>query len=239
MSSLQAYHSSLDYAYAPGMFPAMECLLKRPEAVRRVLISSKAGDTAGVMQLKRLCSELNIRVEEADRALARISQKENCFAAAVFQKTEGELHADAPHVVLVSPGDQGNVGTILRTCLGVGLKNIALIRPCVDVFDPKVIRASMGAMFAMEVKTYDDFDAYFGAFQNRAIYPFMLDGAVYLNDVMIRRPYTLVFGNEGSGLPKAFAQLGQAVRIPHSEEIDSLNLSVAVAIGAYHFTNRG
>jgi len=41
---------------------------------------------------------------------------------------------------------------------------------------------------------------------------------------------------EGSGLPPEFAGLGQAVRIPHSDRIDSLNLSVAVAIGAYAFT---
>jgi len=53
----------------------------------------------------------------------------------------------------------------------------------------------------------------------------------------VQTPYALVFGNEGSGLPPEFAQMGQAVRIPHSNEIDSLNLSIAVGIGAYAFVH--
>ena len=66
----------------------------------------------------------------------------------------------------------------------------------------------------------------------------MLDGSKLLDEACrdVRTPYALVFGNEGSGLPPEFAGLGQAVRIPHSDRIDSLNLSVAVAIGAYAFT---
>ena len=50
--------------------------------------------------------------------------------------------------------------------------------------------------------------------------------------------WTLVFGNEGSGLPAAFATMGQPVRIPSNERIDSLNLSIAAAIGIYGFTRR-
>ena len=47
--------------------------------------------------------------------------------------------------------------------------------------------------------------------------------------------WTLVFGNEGRGLPKEFASLGQPVRIESSEKVDSLNLAVAAAIGIYEF----
>lgn len=238
MSSLKVYDAGLDYAYAPGMFPAMECLLKRPEAVRRVLVHSKTRDSDGAMQLMRLCSELRIRVEEADKALQRISGKDNCFAAAVFSKFQDALSTDGAHMVLHNPGDQGNVGTILRTCLGLGIKSVALIRPCVDVFDPKVIRASMGAMFSMRIGCFDDFDAYRHTYPGHSLYPFMLDGAVSVNDVAIQKPYALVFGNEGSGLPAVFQRMGQGVRIPHSDEIDSLNLAVAAAIGAYVFVNR-
>ena len=53
-----------------------------------------------------------------------------------------------------------------------------------------------------------------------------------------RTPFSLIMGNEGSGLPPEFAHMGQAVRIPHSDEIDSLNLSVAAAIGMYVFAER-
>ena len=45
MPSLSPYKAELDYGYAPGVFPAMECLLHRPECVRRVLLHSKAAGT--------------------------------------------------------------------------------------------------------------------------------------------------------------------------------------------------
>ena len=67
----------------------------------------------------------------------------------------------------------------------------------------------------------------------------MLDGAIELDAACAgrREPYALVFGNEASGLPPEFGRLGQSVVIPHSSAIDSLNLAVAVSIGAYAFTH--
>jgi len=240
MPSLQAYDAKLDYSYAPGVFPSMECLLNRPETVRRLLVHSQSQDSEGVQKLTALCQEKRIRVEVADKALSRISGKENCFAAAVFEKRPGQLEKSAPHVVLHNPSDFGNLGTILRTCLGFGVKSLAIIRPAADVFDPRVIRASMGAMFSLNVKVYDTFEDYRREFPEHTLYPFMLDGSCPLEEAAAspQKPFALVFGNEGRGLPPMFAQLGRAVRIPHSDQIDSLNLSIAAAIGIYTFMNR-
>ena len=116
---------------------------------------------------------------------------------------------------------------------------MALIRPCVDVFDPRVVRASMGSLFSLRIKVYEDFDAYLAEHPGRMLYPFMLDGSRSLPDVLagpVPAAWTLVFGNEGSGLPPKFARMGQPVRIPSNEKIDSLNLSIAAAIGIYGFT---
>lgn len=241
MPSLSPYKSDLDYGYAPGVFPSVECLLHRPDCARRVLLHSKAEGTEGAEKLIRLAQELHIRVEIADKALARISGKENCFAAAVFGKFDDPLCKDRPHVVLHHPSDCGNAGTILRTALGFGVEDIALIRPCVDVFDPRVVRASMGSLFSLRVRMYDDFAAYEAEHPGRALYPFMLDGSRSLPDVLageIPDNWSLIFGNEGSGLPPEFAAMGQPVRIPSNEKIDSLNLSIAAAIGIYGFTQR-
>ena len=65
--------------------------------------------------------------KEADKALARISGKENCFAAVVFAKFQDALDGDKPHVVLHNPSDCGNVGTILRSCETVSLLRVELI----------------------------------------------------------------------------------------------------------------
>ena len=88
MPALSAYKADLDYSYAPGIFPSMECLEHRPEKVRRLLVHSDvhSGPRPGMERLMGLASDLGIRIEDADRALARVSGKENCYAAAVFEK---------------------------------------------------------------------------------------------------------------------------------------------------------
>ena len=236
MPSLQAYSRTLDYSYAPGMFPSMEALLNAPQRVRRLLLSSRAEGTEGAQKLTALCEQQHIRVEIADKALSRLSSKENCFAAAVFEKAQETLQAGA-HVVLHHPADTGNLGTILRTALGMGYLDIAIIRPAADVFDPHVVRASMGALFSLRVREYDDFETYRAEFPNQALYPFMLDGSTDLETAVqtARAPLSLIFGNEGAGLPSEFAAMGRPVRIAHSGKIDSLNLSIAAAIGMYEF----
>lgn len=238
MPSLKGYSSDLEYSYAPGVFPSLELMRVRPECATRLLLSERA-QGEGVEKLRQVCREHGVREEIADKALRRISGKDNCFAAVVFEKWQAELLPDAPHVVLHHPMDEGNLGTIQRTLLGLGLKDIAVIRPAADAFDPHVVRATMGALFSLRLKQYDSFEVYRQEYPAHRLYPFMLDGSVMLEEAVgqVQKPYALVFGNEGSGLPPEFAEMGQAVRIPHSNEIDSLNLSIAVGIGAYAFVH--
>lgn len=238
MPALKAYSSDLEYSYAPGVFPSMEIMKHRPEAALRLLLSERA-QGEGIEKLRALCREHRVREEIADKALSRISGKQNCYAAVVFGKWQSELCREHPHVVLHHPMDEGNLGTIQRTLLGLGVTDIAVITPAADVFSPHVVRATMGAVFSLSVKQYADFDDYRREYPEHVLYPFMLDGSVMLEEAVanVKRPWTLVFGNEGSGLPPEFADYGQAVRIPHSNAIDSLNLAMAAGIGTYAFVH--
>jgi len=240
VAKLEAYDKSLDYSYAPGIFPATECLKNAPKRCLRLLLSSASEKSEGAAKLRSAAESCGVRVEIADRALERISKKENCFAAMVYKKQEGVFCENAPHVVLVNPSDSGNLGTILRTALGFGLTNIAIIRPAVDSDDPRVTRASMGAAFSLNVRHFDSFDAYRAEFPDRQLFPFMLTGAVPLGEAVkkVSGAYSLVFGNEATGLPDVFAQYGISTLIPHSNQIDSLNLAIAAGIGMYAFQNR-
>ena len=240
MPSLEKYSRELDYSYTPGVFPSMEALTKRPDSVRRLLISEKL-EGEGKEKLLDRCAQLRVRVEVADKALSRISGKENCFAAAVVEKRYDRL-APGRHVVLHHISDAGNLGTVLRTALGFGYRDIAVIRPAADSYDPRVIRASMGAIFSLRLREYDSFAQYREEFPGQMLYPFMLDGSVMLEEAVGEHPpfeSSLVFGNEGAGLPAEFSAMGKPVRIPHSGDIDSLNLSIAAAIGMYAFMNAG
>lgn len=240
MPKLQPYHRELPYSYALGLYPAMSCLEKRPDLCQRLLVHSRAGEGEGVARLLALAAEKGVRVETADRVIEREARKENVFAAMVFRKEQQDLAAEKPHIVLHQPSDSGNLGTILRTCLGFGLPDIAIIRPAADPYDPRTVRASMGALFGLRLAMYDDFSDYRAACLGHALFPFMLEGAAPLSAVRppIETPWALIFGNEAKGLPPDFASVGQAVRIEQGGEIDSLNLSVAVAVGAYVFVHR-
>lgn len=240
MARLESYDKSLDYSYAPGIFPATECLKNAPERCLRLLLSSASEKSEGAQHLRAQAEALGVRTEIADRALERISKKENCFAAMVYRKAEGVFDADSPHIVLHHPSDSGNMGTILRTALGFGLRNVAVIRPAVDSDDPRVTRASMGAAFSLGVRHFDSFKAYREEFPDRQLFPFMLTGAVPLQEAVARvaGPFSLIFGNEASGLPDAFAEMGVSTLIPHSGKIDSLNLAIAAGIGMYAFTQK-
>lgn len=129
MPALSPYKSELDYAYAPGIFPAMECLLHRADCAGGCFCIPRPR----VPRARRSSSPWRGATMSAwrrpTRPWARVSGKENCFAAVVFTKFQDTLNGDKPHVVLHNPSDCGNVGTILRTALGFGVEDVALIRP--------------------------------------------------------------------------------------------------------------
>ena len=238
MPKLEPYSRKLDYSYQLGVFPSLMLLEARPDCALRLLLHPQGLENEGVIKLREKCAALGVREELAERVLRRESKKDNCFAGLVFRKFDCPLDPADSHAVLCQITDNGNAGTAMRSLLGFGIRDMAVVRPCVDVFDPHVLRASMGAFFKLRVRVYDDFDAYHAEFPDRPLYPFMLDGTQPLNRVAPKAvpPFSLVFGNEQTGLPPRFAQLGQSVFIPQSPEIDSFNLAVAVSVGAYAFT---
>ncbi len=234
---LKSYKKDFDYSYTLGVFPTLELLNFQIDNVIKVIISQSGMDNQGVIKILDVCKEKNIEVQINDKAINRISKKENCYAIGVFKKYSLRLSASNNHVVLVNPGDMGNLGTIIRTIMGFGIKELAIIRPGVDIYDPKVVRSSMGALFRLSFQYFDSFSEYMNSF-NHDIYTFMLNAKETLHSVRISdaNPFSLVFGNEGSGLSDDFLDIGTSVIIPHSNEIDSLNLSIAVGIASYEFT---
>jgi len=228
------YKKGEEYSYTLGPFPTMELLKKRPELVQMLVLHPdfKAGESfaeaAGAAGIPCVTDRIT---------LERIGEKDLCLAAAQFRVFDVELSSYHPHVVLVNLSDMGNVGTILRTLLGLGIRDCALIEPCADLFHPRCIRASMGALFSMRVKRYSCFEDYRKAFPNHYLFPFMLASSRNLMEVRPQKdhPFALVFGNESHGLPDEFADMGQSVRIPQTEDVDSLNVAVAAAIGTFHF----
>lgn len=233
---MKVYQKDATESYTLGVFPTIELLENQMQHVKRVILSSKSEKNQGVIKIRKLCEENHIEIETNDKTIQKLSKKDNCYAIGVFTKYDATLEANQNHVVLVNPGDMGNLGTMIRTMLGFGIEDLAIIRPGVDIYDPKVIRASMGAVFHIRFHYFDCFEDYLKHYQDHAIYCLMLKGATNIHHLQKQMPYSVVFGNESSGLPDQFLHYGKSVLIPHLPVIDSLNLSMALGITLYEFT---
>ncbi len=239
MEAIKPYKKGCGYSYALGAFPTIELLKKKPEKAIGVYIHSTYTDREFV---ERLCEENGIAVWENDKAIARLSDKENVYVIGVFETFEEKPDRDLPHLMLVNPSNMGNAGTIFRTCLAFGIHDIAIIAPGVDVMNPKVVRASMGAVFSLRIAVFNSFEEYVSLATGfgRKYFPFMLTGKNQLTVRTCPKPdvYTLIFGNEATGLPEEYGEIGESILIPQSDEVDSLNLTIAVGIGIFMFQNK-
>lgn len=229
---LKRYDKELDYSYTFGVFPTLELLTHRPERVRRVVAHSKGERGEGLARIAERCAALGVLYETNDRAVERLAHKGNVYVFGVFEKYAAPPSATENHVLLVNPSDNGNLGTIARTMLAFGFRDLALLEPAADLFNPHVVRASMGATFALRFGYFSSLERYREAFAN-GLYPFMLSAPRTLGEVAFRSPYTLVFGPEGAGLPPEYRELGEGVVIPQGPLVESLNLGVAVGVALY------
>lgn len=232
---IKPYKKDASYSYTLGAFPTYELILSKPEKVYKVLVHSAYTD---IDSMNTLCEKHNIPLEINDKLIGRLSDKENCYVIGVFEKYRCRLSEDRPHIVLVNPSNMGNLGTIIRTIVGFGIYDIAIILPGADIFNPKSIRASMGALFKLNFQHFNSFDEYHRQYSEHDIFTFIINKEHTLNikDWVKPKLFSLVFGNEATGLDDSYLKIGTSVMIPQSDDVDSLNLTIAVGIAVYEAT---
>lgn len=234
---IKNYKKDSFYSYSLGAFPTIELLKKHPQDLIKIYVHSSFKNE----EVLRLINTLrgNHEIEFNDKMINKLSQKENCFIIGIFKKYNTPLDSNENHVVLVNPSNMGNLGTIIRSCLGFNIKNIAVIKPGVDYFDPKVIRASMGAIFSLNIHYFNNYDEYCKLFPNHVKRTFMLQANKTLQEAVFdkNKLSSLVFGNEATGLDDSLLD-NNSIIIRHSKEIDSLNLPSSLAIALYEFSKQ-
>ena len=238
LPKIKRYQKKYSFSYAFGAYPVLDLLKFQKEKVMKVLVKTEGLKSEGVEEIREICEKENIAFEENSRLIDKISYKENTYVVGVFEKYECVLEQNENHIVLVNPSNAGNLGTIVRTMVGFDFRNLAIIKPGVDIFDPTVVRSTMGALFGINFEYFESFKGYTEAYKAHNLYPFMLDGAKNILDIDFKEPFSFVQGNEGKGLDAGFKDFGESIYIPHSEKIDSLNLSVATAIGMWEYSRR-
>ena len=151
--------------------------------------------------------------------------------------TVADLDLTKGGVVLVIDGvqDPGNVGTLLRTAHGLGVRGTIVLRGTADILGPKTLRAGMGASFRHPVVPLDD--AAFIAWtreQGVTLWATAADGVPIARVKRGAGPVGVIVGNEGAGIrPALNAVAAQRVAIPLAGGAESLNVAVAAGILLY------
>lgn len=136
-------------------------------------------------------------------------------------------------LVLDNIQDPGNLGTIFRTAEAAGVTGILLSRDCADIYNPKTIRSTMGAIFRMPFVYTDDLPGAVNSLKKHDIRVFAahLEGERAYDEEDYRQGSAFLIGNEGSGLrPEVAACADVLVRIPMEGMAESLNAAVAAAV---------
>lgn len=136
------------------------------------------------------------------------------------------------YLLLHSLQDPGNLGTIIRTADAVGVDAVFLA-DCCDLYNPKVIRSTMGSIFRLNVSEID-FERDFPEFEKQGIPTFaaVVDSdAVSLTSCDFSRGGAVLIGNEGNGLPKEVSEMcSERLTIKMQGNVNSLNAAMAAGI---------
>lgn len=154
----------------------------------------------------------------------------------VVQAQAGGIYEQAKLLVLENIQDPGNMGTILRTAEGAGISGIVLGKGCVDLFNPKVVRATMGSLFRVPCYFCDDIVSEVTALKERGFtfYAAHLRGGKMYCELDYRGKLGILIGNEANGLSESLSALADVkVKIPMEGRLESLNAAISAALFAY------
>jgi TrmH family RNA methyltransferase len=133
-------------------------------------------------------------------------------------------------VILDNIRDPGNLGTILRSCAACNIKNIILSKPGVDPYNIKVLRASQGIQFELNIIILANIIEFIGNYKHDVIatVPNAKD-SIYTHE--LRKPCAWIFGNEGSGVSELLLKkVGYKLAIPMPGNSESLNVAMAATV---------
>ena len=185
-------------------------------------------------------------VEISKSVADKISDTQNpqgIFCLCRIDKKDFALQQGSRYIALENIQDPSNLGTIARTAEALGAQGLILSRNCCDVYNPKVLRGSMGAFFRLPFIVADDFCAYLKSAQKSGFQIMATSPDSNCEDISkCEKSESLIaiIGNEGDGITKeAFDCADSTVTIKMRGRAESLNASAAAAIVMYEVLKQG
>ena len=194
--------------------------------------------------IKKLSDERSISLSK--EAFSKVATRESSDGVlAVFAQRDFALHdildragQSAPFIVVLENVEKpGNLGAILRSADALGVHGVVALGEKVDLWNPNVIRSSLGGVFSVPTVSCDNYDLFFDwcAKNNIKTVAALLSNRsenIYNED--LGGPIAVVLGSEAHGLsPKVISKIDRSVVIPMRGICDSLNVSVAAGIFMY------
>lgn len=158
------------------------------------------------------------------------------FKTKNHQLQELQLKSKNPlFLVAEAPEKPGNIGALLRTADAAGVDAFLLANPLTDLYNPNIIRSSVGGLFTTTIATgtTQEIIDYLNK-HNIAIYSAILQEAIPYTQADYTKPSAIVVGTEADGLSETWRTASKAkVKIPMNGAIDSMNVSVSAGILIY------
>lgn len=177
---------------------------------------------------------------------AKVSLEGNTQGAFVIARV---VHKPVPdtldgnrYVVLDNLQDPGNLGTVLRTADAVGADGVILTNNCVELYNPKVIRSTMGSISRINIYIENSFERTVSVLKDSGIscIAAVVRNGSLLSSYHFGRKCAVFIGNEGRGLSDEHTALcDDRVTIDMHGRLDSLNASVAAAIIMWEMSKEG
>lgn len=138
-------------------------------------------------------------------------------------------------LILDNIQDPGNLGTIIRSSVAFGVDTLVLSKDTVDIYNPKVIRATQGMLFNINIITCDlvnfinDLKS-----KNYKVYSTNVEDGIEVKNLVICEKYAIIMGNEGNGVSKKLQDISDGnIYIKMNPSCESLNVGVATSIILY------
>ena len=154
----------------------------------------------------------------------------------ILKKDEKQLY-----ILLENLQDPGNLGTIIRTAEGAGVSAVISAKSTVDIYNPKVIRSTMGSIFRVPYIIAESLDEEINVLKENGVtvYAAHLNGKNYYDRENYEGSTAFIIGNEANGLTKeTTAKADKLIKIPMCGQLESLNASVAAAILMYESSKK-
>ena len=173
----------------------------------------------------------SIEISEKEmKYISALSTPSNFLAVAKQKQQQVDLSKTNLVLVLDNIKDPGNLGTIIRTADWFGINSIVCSNECVDVYNPKVVQATMGSIFRANV-LYVNLVEFFQKNKSIPVYGALLEGEnVYEKPIQDKKAF-LLRGSESFGISKELTSfITNKIMIPKFGGAESLNVSVATGI---------